>query len=160
MTHWFHSAILAIACVFACGVSPLAAQDARPGQVELNGDMVEYSADGNTIIARGNVVVTYEGIVLTCDRVEFERDTKVAYAQGNVKLVSNDSEIFGREMSFNFDTMEGDLNGAKLVSVPFYGTGNKAKRVNDDLIVVEGGFISTSDFDKPEYRLQSERIEI
>ena len=55
--------------------------------VELNGDTIEYSMDGNKVTAEGNVVIFYKDVTLTCDHLEFSRDTSIAHAKGNVRLL-------------------------------------------------------------------------
>ena len=54
--------------------------------VELTGDVIEYSVEGNMITAQGNVVMVHKNATLTCDRVEFSRANQEANAQGNVRL--------------------------------------------------------------------------
>ena len=71
------------------------ALDPASGPVELNGDVVEYSVDGNKITARGHVVLIHSQATLMCDQVDFYRDKKVAYAEGNVRLISKQGEISG-----------------------------------------------------------------
>ncbi|OGX43536.1 MAG: hypothetical protein A3G91_01825 [Omnitrophica WOR_2 bacterium RIFCSPLOWO2_12_FULL_50_9] len=78
------------------------AKSAPGASVELNGDVVEYSVDGNKITASGNVVILYKDVILTCDRVEFSRGTSTAYAEGNVHLKKGVDEINGEKMAFNF----------------------------------------------------------
>ena len=88
--------------------------------VELNGDIIEYSMDGNKVTAQGNVVIFYNDVTLTCDRVEFSRNTGTAHAKGNVRLIKGgESEISGEEMTFNFEKMTGDFAPASIFANPY-----------------------------------------
>jgi hypothetical protein len=134
---------------------------AQPGDsVELNGDTVEYSLDGNVVIVRGNAVIVYQGARLLADQVEFSRDSKIALAEGNVRLVSEQGEISGDKLKFNFETMAGDFNGAKIYSAPYYGGGRKISKVGENEIEMRDAFVTTCDHDKPHYKLFSPRISI
>jgi len=130
------------------------------GSVELNGDTVEYSVDGNLVIARGNVVIIHGETIMECDYLEFSRDTHLAKAEGNVRLKSPQGEITGNEITFNFKTMTGDIYGARIYSYPYYGSARKISRVSDDKIELTDGYVTTSDYDKPEYRITSKKIDI
>ena len=108
--------------------------------VELNGDTVEYSRDGNTVIAEGNVVIIHKDMELSCDRIEFSRDTNLAYATGNIRLVMTNgeiSEMTGEELTFNFKTMEGSFDGARIFANPYFGYGGKVEKVGENHIRME-----------------------
>jgi len=131
--------------------------------VELNGDTVEYSIDGNKVTAEGNVVVINKDMTLTCDRIEFSRDTNMAYATGNVRLVMKKggaSEMTGEKLTFNFKTMKGSFDGAKIYAKPYYGYGGKVSKAGENHMQMEDDYITTCDLDKPHYRLTSKKMDI
>ncbi|MFT5388185.1 MAG: LPS-assembly protein, partial [Candidatus Omnitrophota bacterium] len=128
--------------------------------VELNGDTIEYSVEGNKVIAKGNVDIRYRGSLLTADEVEFDRDTQVAYAVGNVTLITDSGEISGEKIEFDFNSMTGSFNNAHIMAHPYYGYARKVHRVDDNHLVLEDGYITTSDYDKPGYRVVSKKIDV
>lgn len=130
------------------------------GQVELNGDVVEYSVDGSVVTATGNVVIIHPDATLIADKVVFYRNDKRAEAEGNVVLNTNDGEISGERLVFNFDTMTGVFNGARLIAKPYHGFGERVSKVGENHIVVDQGFATTCDYDKPHYKLASKSINI
>ena len=147
--------LLQFTLISLCGVSVLSPafaqeQGQEEGQeivetqkadsVELNGDTVEYSVDGNKVIAEGDVVVISKNTRLTCDRIEFSRDTSMAYATGNVRLVSSGgeiSEMTGDKLTFNFETMSGTFDGAKIYAKPYYGYGETVSKVGENHIQMD-----------------------
>jgi lipopolysaccharide assembly outer membrane protein LptD (OstA) len=139
---------------------PGRAQEAPASSVEIRGDKVEYSIDGATVTAQGNVEIYYGDTILYCDEVDLFRETNIAHARGNVRLVSPKSEVAGDKITFNYNTMRGDLNNATFIMHPYYGGGRHVSKVGDNKYVVQDGYITTSDFDKPEYRVASKKIEI
>lgn len=128
--------------------------------VELTGDVVEYSIDGNIVTAEGSVEISYNGATITCDRIEFERDSKLANAQGNVLLSTSSGDISGKALKFNFGTMKGDFNGAKIVADPFYGSAETTSMVSKGEILLKDGYVTTSDYDNPGYKLQAKSIQV
>ena len=130
------------------------------GAVELNGDTVEYVLADNKMTAKGHVVITYKGSVLTCDEVEFYRDTKIAHALGHVRLTTGQGEITGEQLTFNFGTMKGDFEGAKMYAKPFYGRGQTILKVDTNHMVIKNGYMTTCDLDEPHYRLWSKTLDM
>lgn len=143
-------------------LGPARAQDLPESAVMIDGDTVEYSMDGSRVIAKGNVVVYNKAreATLYCDEVQFSRATNLAEASGNVRLVVPQGELSGNKISFNFETMEGDMNGARIESTPLYGWGRYGSKVGEKELLIRDGFITTSDWDKPEYRIESKKWEV
>lgn len=144
-------------------LNPAAAQSADPSPqtaVELNGDEIEYAVDGNTIKASGNVVIVFRDTSLYCDSVEFDQNTQTARAKGNVRLVTKDGEVRGRDMVFNFGTMTGEMNGARIFATPYWGETRAMAKVGQNKYEMEKTYLTTSDWDKPEYRLEAKKVEI
>ncbi len=129
-------------------------------KVELNGDKIEYSMKGNKVLAEGRVEAVYKGAVLRCDRIEFYRDKMLATAYGDVHLIVKDGQISADKITYNFETGEGDFLNSKIVFPPFYGAADKVYKFSDGRVVLYDGYITTSDFDDPEYRLTSSRIDL
>ncbi len=138
-------------------------KEATPGNsVEINGDVVEYAMDGNKLTAKGNVVIVYKekNTILKCDQVEFYRNTKIANAQGNVRLISSSGEIAGDKMTFNFGTMTGEFNDVKISTNPYYGSARKVSKVSESKMEMKSGHLTTCDLDKPHYRMAFKRADI
>ncbi|MCK5179891.1 MAG: LPS-assembly protein LptD, partial [Candidatus Omnitrophica bacterium] len=131
--------------------------------VELNGDTVEYSVDGNKVTADGDVVVINKKMTLMCDHIEFSLDTVTAYATGNIRLVSTGgeiSEMTGEKLTFNFETMSGTFDGAKIFANPYFGYGEKVSKVGENHIQMENNYVTTCDLDKPHYRMTSKKMDM
>jgi lipopolysaccharide assembly outer membrane protein LptD (OstA) len=128
--------------------------------VEVNGDTVEYVTEGNVVKIQGHVVIKSKQATLMCDEAEFSRDTKTAKAKGNIRLINAQGEIRADELVFNFEAQTGEFNNAKIIMAPYYGAGREIIKVDENKIVVKDGYVTTSDFDKPEYRIHSNRIEV
>lgn len=128
--------------------------------VELTGDSVEFQADEGKFVASGNVVLHQEGAVLFCDRVEFYRDRKEAHAYGDVILESDKGSVWAEKAFYNFGTKRGEFTNARIFSHPVFGQAASITRVGENYYLLSDGWLSTSDYDDPEYRIKSRRIEV
>ena len=141
-------------------------EEAKPGagpatSVELNGDTIEYSMDGNKITAQGSVVILYKDVALTCDQVEFFRDVSTAHAKGNVRLIKGGySEISREEMTFNFEKMTGDFAPAAIFADPYYGKGEQVSKLDANHIRMKNGYITTCDHDQPHFFIRARTMDI
>lgn len=68
--------------------------DPGPGApVHVDADSLNYDRDGKTILASGNVVITYGRYVLKADNVTYNPDTDIITATGNVVLTEPDGAV-------------------------------------------------------------------
>lgn len=141
-------------------VSAQTPQGRNGGQVELNGDVVEYNRETNRVIVEGDVVIKYRGTTLTCARAEYDQNTQTAVATGNVRLLTDRGEVWGDDLTFNYATMTGDFKSARVMADPYYGGGKRVEMVSEDKLVMTDGYVTTSDYDKPEWRIDSKKIDI
>ncbi|MFA5088137.1 MAG: LPS assembly protein LptD [Candidatus Omnitrophota bacterium] len=128
--------------------------------VEMNGDEVEFSIEQNKVYAKGNVSISRNETKLTCEELEFSRDTKIAVATGHVVLTMAQGTISGDKMTFNFDNMTGEFMGAKIYSNPYYGAGQSMSKVADNHIQMRKAYLTSCDLDDPHYRLSASKMDI
>lgn len=154
-----YSFLASMLLVSVC-MSSLVSAQAKKEQVELTGDSLEYDRDTNQVVVNGNVEVIYKGTTLLCDHLDFAQDTQIAHATGNVRLKTPQGELKGKELTFDYKTMTGDFMGARIMAHPYYGGGEKVRFEEGNKVVMENGYVTTSDYDKPEYRIASKRIDV
>jgi len=130
--------------------------------IEINGDTIEYSAESSEITAGGDVVAIYKGTLLYCDNITVNTLTKDAVAEGNVIIEDKDSGsvILGSTVIYNFDSKTGTLLAAKIKSDFMFGEGEEIKKVAENHFVINKGYITTCNFDKPHYRVTAERTDM
>lgn len=139
--------------------SPTAAESQKAEPVELTGDSLEYKADQGKVVASGNVYLRQDSEVLFCDRLEFYRERKEAQAFGNIVLESSKGTIWADKAFYNFETKHGEFTNARIMSYPIFGKAASVTKVRDNYYVLSEGWLSTSDYDDPEYRIRSRKIE-
>ena len=131
-----------------------------PSPVELNGDQVEFVLQKNMLVATGNVSMVKDETKLTCDKLEFSRDTQIATAEGNVILTTKEGTILGHKMKYNFLTMQGEFIEPKFASAPLYGAGKELIRVDTNHMIMKDGYMTTCDLDHPHFRIKSKVMDV
>lgn len=93
---WLAWIVLAILIAFARAL-PAAAQGAP--QLFLESDNLVYNYEEDIISAVGNVVVRYDGYLLTTDRMTYYQTTGRLVAIGNVRIVAPDGTVYQAEQA-------------------------------------------------------------
>lgn len=148
--------------IFALFASQADAEETLPKEpIVVNGDKVEYFHEKKEVAGSGNISITYKDVVLTCDRILVHLDTRDAEAEGNVKVSQKGAYLSGERIVYNFQTRKGMATSGSLSAAPFYGRGAELDKVaNKDEFVLERGYVTTCDLDKPHYRIQSRQVKV
>ncbi len=154
------SLLFILLCVFGYGTLNLTYGDEKPQSIIIDGDIVEYSTDAKQVTAEGNVVVSYFGSRLTCDKIVVNTQTKEGQASGDVRLCDPRGILEAEKLVYNFQDKTGDILKARLRSSPYYYYGNKVRRRGENRYIVEQGYLSSCNYDRPHFRMKSKRIEI
>lgn len=128
--------------------------------VIVNGDEVEYLTDQQKVVARGNVEVLYKGSRLTADMLAVNTEKKIAEAEGTIRLQDARGTIQGTSGRYDFANQQGEFLDAWFWMDPYFGRARRLERVSKDKIIAYDCYITTSSFDKPEYRFSSKKVEI
>lgn len=132
------------------------AQEKEP--IDVRGDKVEYFVEEKKIEALGNVVVTYQNIRLSCNKITVFTDLKQAEAEGCVRIEEEKGVIEAEKVIYNFETKEGVLIEAKVQVPPFYGRSKEAEKISEKELEFKRGYITTCNLAQPHYRIESKRI--
>lgn len=128
--------------------------------VELQADQVQYSVVDSKAQARGNVVVTADQTILTCDELELDRILNVGVAKGHVYIDSPQSQVDADEGTFNFNNQSGFFKNARIYQFPYQIKGKVVDRMSPEHVVMSRGYITTSDHDDPFFRIASRKIDV
>lgn len=129
--------------------------------IEVNGDKVEYFQEEKKVVGTGNVSITYQDVVLTCDQITVYLDKKEGIAEGHVKITQKDAYFTGEKISYNFETKKGEIIKGYINAKPFYGKADKIEKVAmKEQANLERGYVTTCDLEKPHYRVQARRVRI
>jgi LPS-assembly protein len=128
-------------------LSPALAQTAsRPANAQtdrlfLQAQEMIYNRDANTIEARGQVQLYYQGRILQADRVVYDRDRERVFAQGNAKLTEQDGTVsYGNRIELTDDFKHGFVDSLRIDTTDqSFLTAARAERLNGNVNVLERG---------------------
>ena len=75
-------------------------------------DRQNYDINTQVFVAEGNVVINYKKSELKADRVQLNTKTQEVVAEGNVFFTRGDQKIRGTKLTYNYSTVKGDLLNA------------------------------------------------
>ena len=150
-------------CISICcaGVNVYSQTDApeKDIPIEVNADNIEYQKEAETVTGTGNVEINFKGVMLAADKITVNLVTKDAYADGNVRFYQGDKLYTAEHIFYNFDTEEALFKNAKGKFKPFYLHGATVKKqAKKAEYIVESGYITTSDYFLPDYKLKAKKV--
>ncbi len=135
---------------------PAGAQEAGEA-VRVIANTQEYIEATNTIVASGNVRVTYGDIVLTADRVSANLTTQEVAAEGNVTVVQGARVVRGDRANYNLETRMGEVLHASTVVGQIIGSGERIESFPDRIELYQAS-VTTCNQPRPDYRLSARRL--
>lgn len=137
-----------------------AATDAkREEKIQTTADSLDFDQKTGEIIARGHVVVTQGNTRLLADQAQINRETKQARAEGNVRLRQGYKEWVSESLDYNFAT--GAIKAGKAraeLDDGLFVESASMESPDRDRLVLKNAYLTTSDYDKPGYRLKAGSI--
>ena len=145
----------ALTLVLASVVLTTSARAQTPVTVPGEGGDVSVLADrldqvGSLLIGIGNVEITKGSSRLTADRVEINRDTGEATAQGKVIFYDGQDRLLGDRIDYNLKTGTGVVYNGSAFSAPYYRlSGERMERVGEGVYTIQRGVFTTCEGDPP-----------
>lgn len=141
--------------VLACLVLTTSALAQTPVRVPGEGGDVSILADrmdqvGSLLIGIGNVEITKGSSRLTADRVEINRETGEAVAQGRVIFYDGQDRLLGDRIDYNLKTGTGVVYNGSAFSAPYYRlSGERMERIGEGVYSIQRGVFTTCEGDPP-----------
>ena len=141
--------LLGLILAFAPGPSSAASLESKPApaagaqqpkdRLLLQAQEMIYDRDRNTIEAKGQVQIYYQGRVLQADRVVYDQTTKRVHAQGNAKLTEKDGTVsYSDRFELTDDFKEGFVDSIRTDSSDkTFMTGARAERSQGNVMVLD-----------------------
>ncbi len=130
--------------------SPLTIQAGGQEATILADQIQQIGGANDLLIAIGNVEITQGRSRLLADRVELNRDTGEAVAQGRVVFFDDQDRLVGNRVDYNLKTGTGVVYNASTFSVPYYRlSAERMDRIGPGLYNVYRGAFTTCEGDEP-----------
>lgn len=129
--------------------------------ITVNGDTVEFKAEGREIVAEGHVDIIYQESRITCDKVRVFIDEKIAIADGHVRFRKETGEMLaGETIVYDFDSQSGTIISADVRMSPYYGHVEVMEKISDTDFLLSDGVLSTCDLPHPHWSLKCKEAEM
>jgi LPS-assembly protein len=124
--------------------------------------MVTYDDERKLYIAEDDVVITGGTTRLEADYVEFSNQTKNAFAQGNVLLISGQDSITCNAMQINLLTEKGTINKGTIFIQEnnFYISGENIKKTGQFSYSADKGSITSCSGEMPDWKITGKNIKV
>lgn len=144
-------------------VAEIAAEDSaalRRETVTYGADRIVFEVPKNRIRLEENAVLRYQDIALRAPEVLFDVKKQILEARGNPQLEDRGDTLRGRSLAYDLDTRRGIVYGARTRYQTGWYSGDRIRRLGDDVLDVGGARYSTCSLDEPHYGFESSRMKI
>jgi len=133
---------------------------AEDAPIECDGDEIEYFENDMKVVGRGDVVIKYKDMILTCDEVAVWTDTYDVTAEGNVEFTQGENKFGGKKVDYNFKTNKGMIKDFAGSADLWYVKGKEAERLGEEETIVRKSYITTCDHKVPHWKISANRVEV
>lgn len=128
--------------------------------VVIDGDEVSYLQSDGKVVARGKVKMNYQGTEIFCDEADYDANAHIANIRGNVKIIKENTTMYGEYITYNFTTQAIQMEKAKIESPPLYGRAEHAEKAGQNKYILKRGYVTTCSLDNPHYRFKAKTITV
>ncbi len=135
--------------------------EAAETPIQVHGDAVEYFHTEQKVEGIGHVLIDYENVKLSADKITVYTATKVAVAEGNVTLVQKGSTFTGQRAEYDFAKKVGNVSQMSAVIEPsYFGKAKSIEKLSENHYRARDSYITTCCGDSPFYRIQAQQVDI
>lgn len=147
--------------IFFVFCRPLLAEEKKL-PVNIDADTMDYDSASEVYHAQGNVVITYEGGILTSDEVEYDIKTSTAIAYGNAFLRSGGDTLKGDKIVVNVDNKTGVVYNGKAFYARnhFYIRGAEIQKTGEQSYKIIKPVATTCDGDDPDWKIAGSEMKL
>ena len=128
--------------------------------VEYEADRIVFEVPKDRIRLEENAVLRYQEIALRAPEVLFDVEKQVLEARGNPQLEDRGDTLRGKALSYDLESRRGTVFGARTRYQSGWYSGDRIRRLGDDVLDVGGARYSTCNLDDPHYAFRSDRMKI
>jgi LPS-assembly protein len=136
------------------------ADDNRAEAATIDAEQMRFDRETNMAYGDGNVVIRYKGATLQADHVKFNNQTKDCWADGNVRVNRDGQEWVAPSVFYNFDTKDLRTDRARGFTDPVYVRADDVHQVESNHYAFGRATGTTCDDPHPHYRIETRHGEI
>ena len=148
---------------FFCAPYLWAADSAFPDEnIHIKADSMNHGQSDGIFTASGNVLVTWQGLILVSDEARYDSSTRTLHATGNVVITKGNDVMKGESINLNLDNGRGEMEKATL-TVPDSGltlTGEKIIRLNESEFEISTSELTTCELPDPSWKFEADKLKV
>ncbi|OGU18388.1 MAG: hypothetical protein A2076_05525 [Geobacteraceae bacterium GWC2_53_11] len=130
--------------------------------IHIKADRMNQSTADGVYTAEGNVVVLWQGMNLTADKVRYAAATHHLNATGSVVLKKGSSELKGDNLDMNMETGLAEMD-TTLLTVPDTGmtvSSGKLTRINENEFIATSSELTTCELPDPSWKFGAHTLKV
>ncbi len=127
--------------------------------VTIDADQISFQQQQRKIIAEGNVVLEHQDVKVFCDKAVYDAQENIARIFGEAKIVRNGSTVYGKDIIYDFNTLQASVEKVRVSQPPIYGAAAGVKE-EEQKYILEEGYVTTCDHEEPHYRLVAKKVTV
>jgi LPS-assembly protein len=123
---------------------------------------VVYDEETDQLMAHGNVVIEKKDIKLIADEIRYDRVTKTAYAEGNVRMTIGEDLMVGDRLEMNLEGETGALHDGTLFikKSNLHIKADKIQKTGARTYVADRVQITSCDGDAPVWDITGKKLDV
>ncbi|TGL58305.1 LPS-assembly protein LptD [Leptospira sarikeiensis] len=132
---------------------PMVIENAAEGEL-----MRVDQTKGGVLVLRGRVRIKLRSGTLEAETISVDSDRQEVYAEGGIKFEDGRAKITGDKFIYDYRLDKGVVYNTKGTVAPAYFFGEKVKKLDDKRYMLEMGYFTACNAEKPHYSFQVDKV--
>lgn len=130
--------------------------------IHIKADSMNHGQADGLYTAKGNVVVTWQGLNLVADQATYDSNSHVLLATGNVIVSKGKDVLKGESLSLNLESSRVEMDKATLTmpETNLSFSGEKIIRLNESEFQISSTELTTCDLPDPAWKFGADTLKI
>lgn len=132
---------------------PMVIENAAEGEL-----MRVDQTKGGVLVLRGRVRIKLRTGSLEAETISVDSDRQEVYAEGGIKFEDGRAKITGDKFIYDYRLDKGVVYNTKGTVAPAYFFGEKVKKLDDKRYMLEMGYFTSCNAEKPHYSFKVDKV--
>jgi len=132
------------------------------GDITIKADSMNHNQATDTVFAEGNVIMEWEGMLLTAEHASYNRKSRMLTASGNVVIKKGDDFLRSESVTLDMTNGRGVLQKGtvNIQQSNVTLTGSSIIRNDDSTLEVNETEMTTCELPDPSWKIGAEKLEV
>lgn len=130
--------------------------------IRIKADSMDHGQSDGLYKAKGNVVVTWQGMNLAADQVTYDSNSHLLHADGNVTVSKGKDVLKGESLTLNLENNQVEMDKASLAmpETNLTFSGEKIIRLNESEFQISSTELTTCDLPDPSWKFGADTLKV